>query len=92
MIFNKPIKFDGEIFKKQLLEINVVCNDDMQFIDDGEGNLIINLDEKYKEKISALLNSHSDLVIEKDNDKISKKTALLSKLGITEEEMSILLS
>ena len=86
MLFKKPIIFNGENFKKELLENQIEI---INFIDDGQGNLLIFSDDKNKTKIENVLNNHNgddSIIIDNRQNAINK----LIQLGLTPEEIAAL--
>lgn len=87
--FNKPEKLNGSQLLEELKSGEIKIGDSDFPLIDGNGNFWLNVSEKDFSKAETIVNNHigRDTV----NSYQIKKTALLERLGITEEEARLLL-
>lgn len=55
MKFTKPNPFNGATFEKELIGKKIKISD---FYDDGEGNIVVNADEKFYLAIQSTIENH----------------------------------
>jgi hypothetical protein len=84
----KPANLNGTELLSELAAKGVVVSG--LPIDDGQGNLLLDIDATDKEKAKTVVDSHDGTTIAADNS--AAKAALLEKLGITSDEAALLLS
>lgn len=86
--FNKPENLNGADLINELKIAGVKISESPMV--DAENFLWLAIDEKDKEKAESIVELHNGTIVAPDF--VAKKTALLEKLGITEEEAQLLLS
>lgn len=88
---NKPVNLNGTELRKELNAGGVKISDELSSLkDDGEGNLLLDIKEKDEAKAKSIVEAHNGNIIVPDYS--DAKSALLAKLGITEDEVKLLLS
>ena len=86
--FNKPTQLNGRQLLAELVAANIKVNDDLTI--NGEGVLLLDIAKGDKEKASAIVASH--IGIDDVDDLFSKKQEIFAKLGLTADEIKLLLS
>jgi Ser/Thr protein kinase RdoA (MazF antagonist) len=86
--FDKPAKLNGSELLDELNAGGVVITTPPLI--DGNGNFWLEIAEKDTAKTAAILAAHNGTTVAPDNT--AAKTALLAKLGITDDEAKLLLS
>jgi len=88
---NKPVNLNGTELRQELNAGGVKISDELSSIkDDGDGNLWLDIADKDEVKAKSIVAVHNGNVIAPDNS--TAKSALLVKLGITEDEAKLLLA
>lgn len=88
--FNKPNKLNGSQLCQELIAAGIEINNpsDAVFVDEYN-DLCIKIDKKFETKAKIVVDAH--IGIDQTLIKAAQRQALLSRLGITEEEARILL-
>ena len=85
--FTKPTNLNGSELLAELSTIGVVVKGDP--LDDGNGNLWLDIKSTDKTKTEGIVASHNGTVIAPNN--ATARAAILDRLGITADEAAILL-
>lgn len=89
--FKKPTNLNGQELREELRNQGIFISDDKDsVIIDSNGDFFLDIDLKDKSKADFIVASHDGTIIAPD--KTAVKAALLSRLGITEDEAKLLLS
>lgn len=86
--FNKPTQLNGRQLLAELVAANIKVNDDPTI--DGEGVLLLDIAKGDKEKAAAIVASH--IGVDDVDDLLSKKQEIFEKLGLTADEIKLVLS
>ena len=88
--FNKPTNLNGSELLDELAAVGIVVNAKTSPFIDGNGDFWLDISESDKAQAESIVAAHNGTTIAPDNT--AARQALLSKLGITEEEAKLLLS
>lgn len=88
--FDKPQNLNGAELIKELLAVGIQIDTNTSPYIDGLGDFYLDIVEGDVDVAAEVVAAHNGTTIKPDY--VSQKTALLEKLGITEEEAKLLLS
>lgn len=86
--FNKPEKLNGNQLTKELSAIGIEMLIEPTI--DGDGFLLLDVTKKDASKVEAIVNKH--VGIDEIDELQLKKEAVLTKLGLTADEVAALLA
>ena len=91
MKFTKPEELNGSQLRKELRAAKISISDEGDsIILDGNGDLILNITEKDFAKAEEIVNAH--VGIDETAEIAAKRNAILERLGITADEVALLLA
>jgi hypothetical protein len=87
--FNKPAQLNGEQLVQELKAIGVIVNENTSPLIDGDDNFWLDIPTKDKTKAQTVVDKH----IGTDNKqaKIAARQAIADRLGLTADELQVLL-
>jgi hypothetical protein len=89
--FTKPENLNGTELRDELNAGGVTISyDPASVCIDEDGALVLDIDSKDQSKAESIVATHNGTTVAPD--KTTEKSALLAKLGITEDEAKLLLS
>jgi hypothetical protein len=88
--FTKPQNLNGSELRAELRQAGVIIADDIDSVTLSNDELGLKIAATDKDKAAAVVAAHNGTTIAPDTS--ADKAALLSKLGITEDEARLLLS
>jgi hypothetical protein len=87
--FNKPDQLNGTELVAELKSIGVIVNDKTSPLIDGNGDFWLDIPAKDEAKTKPIVAAHNGTTVALD--KSAAKSAILNRIGLTADELQVLL-
>ena len=87
--FNKPENLNGAELIADLKAIKIIVNEQTSPFIDGNGDLWLDIDAKDEAKAKPIVAAHNGTIVAPD--KSAQRQAIADRLGLTADELAVLL-